>query len=277
MNLKSPPELTPFIISWNLRNICGILPSVDSEEFRVIGTELGKYPIDAWNSYFIEIPANEFKKDIVGRTHQAFGVALKNTKWNSLRVIAMPKYCIQNKDISNGSNADKLEKLKLIIRHWTDAFIPDEIPCVAIAVKCKGYNSDNRELQSVSVLLIWNDSVGRIISFNWTEGPVEDCITPEWYVESTPLLNLRDAICKMQKSYENISWDSPTFSIYTIPSCIGDGIHGKLLENPSTLWEFERRYSEYIGLKTDLDFVLSLIWNLFSENLCTKWNGDLNG
>ena len=219
----SPAEITelrPFILSWNLRNTIDENQVINPQEFCITGTHLGEIPIDGWKPYFLEVPKKRFKKDIVGRTHQALEINLKNTTWDRNRVVVLPVYM--------GSPNTDFEKLKLVIKHWDKICIPDEVPCLAIAFKYRGFYSDNRETQFVSVLIIWNDAVARIISLDWTEGPLEDCVTPEWYIESTSLMNLNDAFEKLKSVYKNISLNNPYFSIYTIPSCLGQSLTGEM-------------------------------------------------
>lgn len=246
--------LRPFILSWNLRNIFENASALFPKEFCLTGTRLGEYPIDAWKSYFLEVPKNGCKKDITGRSYQAFGISMKSPTWHRKRIIILPVYTY--------SQYSDIEKLKVAIRYWTDISIPDDIPCVAVAIKCQGCYSENRTAQSVTVLIVWNDNVCRIISLDWTEGPLEDCITPEWYIEASPLLNSEDAFEKIQTLYENISWDNTSFSIYTIPSCLGYSLHGKMANASYSLWNHEWRYNDYAELKSDLNLVLSEIRNI---------------
>jgi len=263
---KSIPVLHPFILSWNLRNIVEKPSMFTPDEFCIAGTCLAEYPIDAWKTYYVEIPRNKCKKDIVGRTHQAFGTYMKNTKWDYRRIIYLPIY-------THSQHFD-IEKLKLVIRYWKDLCISEDIPCLALAVKCRGYYSEGREAQSVTALMVWDDSVARVISLDWTEGPLEDCITPEWYIETSPLLNLSDALEKMKMIYRNVSWDSTSFSIFTIPSCQAHGLRGDLAETSYTAWNPEWRYSTYHELKGDLSLLLSQIRDIFFNGF---WRSDMYG
>jgi hypothetical protein len=234
-----PPEnlsvLQPFILSWNLRNILETPSILSPEEFCIIGTDLGEYPIDAWKPLFLETPRDGYKK-----------------------VVSLPIY-------SHTQNYD-VKRLKILIKYWNDIGFPDDIPCLALAVKCRGFYSDYREAQYVTVLIVWSDAVARIISLDWAEGPLEDCITPEWYVESTSLLNLRRAIEKMQRLYKNISWENPSFSIYAIPSCLGNGLHGKIVDSSYPQWNHEWGYTDLTELKDDLTLLFSTIQEIFFNN-----------
>jgi hypothetical protein len=249
-------SLGPTIVLWNIRSIINEqLISTTYEKFGIIGTKLGRYPIDAWKPYYLEVPKNGNKKDTVGRGHQVFGISLENALWDLKRTIVLPEYtCFQHSDI---------EKLKLIVKHWTDICIPEDVPCIAVAVKCRGHYCDNRVAQSVTVLTIWNDAVCRITSLDWAEGPLEDCITPEWYIEATSLLNLNDASKRLQRVYENVSWENKAFSIFTIPSGLGYNLKGRACGKAYALWNNELKYENYADLKRDLNLVLSEIQDIF--------------
>lgn len=253
-----PPIILSFILSWNLRNLPDIHSKVIPETFNITGVNFGRFPIDAWKTYFLETPKYGVKKDIVGRTIQAFGIKMKNTAWNRDRIVMIPVYT--NNRYSN------IKNLKSIIKHWDAAFISDDIPCFALAVKSIGYYSDDREAQSVTVLLIWNDATSRVITLDWAEGPVEDCITPEWYVEATSLLNLDNAFRKIQKTYEkNPSWDGISFSIYLIPPCLGCNLAGKKCDTSYDLWKCEWKYNDHGELREELDLIFSEIWSTIFE------------
>jgi len=258
MQSENLSVLHPFILSWNLRNILERPSMLTPEEFCVIGTGLGEYPIDAWKPLFLETPRDGHKKDIVGRMNSAMGISLENTKWNRNRTINLPIY-------SHTQNYD-VERLKIVIKHWHDIGFPDDVPCLALAIKCRGFYSENREAQYITVLTIWSDAVARIISLDWCEGPLEDCITPEWHIETTPLLHLKSAIEKMQDLHKNMSWNNPSFSIYTIPSCLSNGLHGKMVETSYSLWNQEWGYSNLDELKEDLDVLLHKTLDIFFKN-----------
>jgi len=252
------PVLQPFILSWNLRNVLERPSMLAPEEFCVIGIGLGEYPIDAWKPLLLETPREGYKKDIVGRINSAMGLSLKNTKWNRKRTVNLPIYShTQNNDV---------KRLKIVIKHWYDIGFPEDVPCLALAVKSRGFYSDKREAQYITVLTVWSDAVARIMSLDWCEGPIEDCITPEWHIQATPLLNLRNAIEKIPKLFKTISWDEPSFSIYTIPSCLGNGLHGKTVDSSYPLWDHEWRYSDLAELKDDLTLLFSTIQEIFFNN-----------
>ena len=256
---ESTTVLNPFILSWNLRNIVEESTDITPEKFCITGTCLGEYPIDAWKQYLLEVPLKLIKKDIVGRTTRVLGIGIDNTEWDKKRVILLPRY-LQAPD----SNISQLEH---VIKHWTEIGLPDDIPCICIAVKCRGFYSDYREVKHVTVLTIWNDTVARIISLDWCEGPLEDCITPEWFVESSPLLALKDAINKIENVYVNTKWDGSSFSIFTIPLCLGYCLKGEKNQVSKSPWDYKWNYDEYTDFKDNLNVLLSNIQNIFFKDV----------
>jgi hypothetical protein len=247
--------INPAVLSWNLRNTNENAFSSLKEDFCVVGTCLGEYPIDAWKNHFIEIPLHGRKRDLLGRSQHLSKNGLKNNEWNRRRTLHLPIY--SQMEYYNE------ERMRMLIKHWYDIGIPDDVPCITLAIKCTGFYSDYREAQYITILTVCNDTAARIISFDWFEGPLEDCITPEWYVESTSLLNLNIAIEKMQKLYEGISWDGLSYSIYTIPSCLGNGLQGDMIDSSYDLWNPEWKYSEYPKMNEDLDSIFSMIIKIF--------------
>ena len=248
--------LRPFVLSWNLRN--SLPDSADFDEPGVIGACLGEQPIDGWKPYYLEVPRDGHKKDLTGRLNSASGLRALKTEWNRKRVINLPVYAhAQDYDI---------ERLKIIIKNWCDISIPDDIPCIAVAVKCRGFYSDYREAQYVTTLTVWNDAVARIVSLDWFEGPLEDCITPEWYGENTPLLSLKNAVNKIQNIYENLNWDNKRFSIYALPQCLGSCLQGDKAKASYNPWNCKWEYANYADFKPDLSLLLSRIQGIFSED-----------
>jgi hypothetical protein len=254
--------LLPFFLTWNLRNIVDTPSKTTSDGFGLIGTKAGEYPIDDWEPYYLEIPQNNgTKKDLNGRMNKNFNQGLRDTRWNLRRIVSLPEYV-------NSENAD-LEVLKLIVKYWKEIHIPDDIPVLAIAVKCKGNYSDVREAQCVQVLLIWNDGTSRITTMEWFEGPLEDCITPEWYIKTTGLLSFDDAIPKMRNICNSSNWSNPVYSILTLPSNLVRDLRLKAIGSPYGQWNMEMRYRDHSILMKDLDRIFYKIRKIFSiEEVC---------
>lgn len=250
--------LRPFFLSWNLRNILPNSSLLTTDQPTIIGTCLGEYPIDGWGKYFIETPMDGHKKDITGRSNNAVRSGIKTIKCNQRRTINLPIYShIQDFNVDN---------LKIVFRNWSEIGLSDDIPCLALAVKHRGFYSDNREAQYVTILTVWNDGTARIISLDWFEGPLEDCITPEWYMKTTPLLNINDAIEKMRNIHKTTQWDNPIFSVYAIPKCLGSCLNGDFSRNSYDLWDYEWNYSDFPKFGTDINVILSKIFEIFHEN-----------
>lgn len=255
MTSDSTSNIHPFMLSWNIRNNSENISTQFSDSPCITGACLGEYPIDGWIKYFIEIPKYGKKSDITGRSNNTRPIEDKNVKWNNKRIINLPIY-------SNIDNYD-LNQLEHVIEHWDKIGIPDDVPCLAIAIKCSGFYSEYREAQYVIVLTVWNDGISRITSLDWFEGPLDDCVTPEWYMNNTPLMNLNDAIEKMQQKYEHTSWDNPYFSIYIIPKCLGLDLKGTKSKAPYPQWDFEWKYANYNDFQSDLESILVNVQNFF--------------
>lgn len=85
-----------------------------------------------------------------------------------------------------------------MFQRWKYDLIPEEIPCMAIALKTDGFYTEWREGQSIIVLVIWFDHSCKILELDWYEGAEDDCITPEWYLRSSDLLSLEEALLKLK-------------------------------------------------------------------------------
>ena len=256
MAFGNPSIMQPLFLSWNLRNIVDNSPDLTAGGFGLIGTRPGEYPIEGWDPYLLEVPRDGMRRDISGRFSDPSNIGVQNLAWDLQRTVNLPVYI-------NSNNADK-ELLKIIIRNWNELRFPEDIPCFALAVKCHSNYTDVREAQCVNVLLIWNDEVCRIMTLDWYEGPEEDCITPEWYINTTPLLNLEDAFARMNESYRKSQWENPVYSIFTVPSCLGCALTGEICEGPRNLWDNEWKYRNHSELSKDLDQLLISIQEIFS-------------
>lgn len=255
MRAEGHPLLRPVILSWNLRNTLESPSSHLPGEFCIDGSGLGEYPVDCWRPFLLEIPALGTKKDISGRTCHAFGVRMPSTPWDARRTIQLPHF----------SNGDRLpmESLKTVVRHWPEA-VTDEMPCMAVAAKVTGYYSEDREAQSVAVMLVWGDGTARIVNLDWSEGSLEDCVTPEWFVQSSPLSNLRAATGEMERVHGNVTWCRPSFHLYTLPDCLGNILPGTPADSAYRFWKREWRYADRSAMGKDLALLISQIQRIFS-------------
>ena len=219
----------------------------------------GEFPIDAWKQYPLEVPKEGCKGSITGRCFHAFGLAVKEPVWNTDRVIKLPVYPAMLFKVTERDSDS--EFLNALIQGWSLFHVFDEVPILAIATGVAGCYCDSREFQTISVLPIWQDSVGRILELNWAEGPLEDCISPEWYLRSTPLLGLGKAIEEAKKiCRQEPPWDNLSFFIYAIPPFLGSLLRGKRVR--CNLW-YGWKYNQYFTWKEDLNLIFSNVLEAF--------------
>ena len=248
--------LSTFFLSWNLRNILDKSSFLGAEKFGLVDIQPGEYPIDGWKPHYLEVPKDGTKMDISGRMNNVFSVGKPEITRDFKRTIRLPIY-INDEKVG-------IETIKQIIESWDDFLIPDDIPCFAIAFKCYGNYTDFREAQYISVLLIWNDEVCRIISLDWFEGPEEDCITPEWYVNSSPLLDLTEGFAEIEAFNRKSGWVSPVYSIFMLPSCLGYDLKGEVSKEAYRQWGREWKYTDFSDIRDDMELIYSRIKDIFS-------------
>jgi len=248
--------VSDFFLSWNLRNLLDKSSFLGDDKFRLIEIQPGEYPIDGWKPHYLELPKDGKKMDVSGRMNNVFSVVKTDTVCDPRRIIRLPIYT-NDEHVNIGT-------IKQIIESWEDFLIPEDIPCFAIAFKCYGNYTDFREAQYISVLLIWNDEVCRIISLDWFEGPEEDCITPEWYVTSSPLLNLDEGIAEIEAFNRKSGWTNPVYSIFVLPSCLGYDLKGEVCEEAYRQWGQEWKYTDFSDLRDDIELICSNIKDIFS-------------
>ena len=252
-----PPSADLSLIWANLRNSTLVDSFEIPGEIKIVGAIEGEFPVNSHRPIFLEAPKNNEKSHTVGRRHYLFGKGAKEANWSKKRIITLPIY--------ENSGSVSLEKFGAMVRRWENALVPDEIPCIAIAVKTCGFYCDERESQSVAVLSVWHDAVGRILELDWAEGPLEDCITPEWRISSTELLPLNSALAELKGICNKAPiWKKTTFSIYAKPPCLCEDLRGKKAEDFQGPWKHEWRYGKHDDLINDLNSVLEKVKNVFS-------------
>jgi len=252
----SESPVSTFFLSWNLRNILDKSSFLGDDKFGLIDIQPGEYPIDGWKPHYLEVPENGTKMDVSGRMSNVFSVGDLAPACDQKRIIRLPIY-------TNDENVN-IGTIKQIIESWEDFLIPDDIPCFAIAFKCYGNYTDFREAQYIRVLLIWNDEVCRIISLDWCEGPEEDCITPEWYVTSSPLLSIEKGVAEIGTFNRKSGWANPVYSIFVLPSCLGHDLKGEVCKDAYRQWGQEWKYTDFSNLKDDMELICSNIKGIFS-------------
>jgi hypothetical protein len=217
----------------------------------------GEFPINGWKQYPLEIPRDGCKRSITGRSFHAFGLAVEEPSWYLNRTIKLPLYPDSLLKLIEKDN----EILRELIQKWKFSHAFDEIPVLTIAAGVAGCYCDFREFQTVAVLPIWHDSVGRILELNWAEGPLEDCVSPEWYLKSTPLLGLEKAIEKAKRFCDQeLIWEDLSFFIHMTPSFMGNSLRGE--RSKCDIWH-EWKYNQYSEWKEDLNFIFSNVLEVF--------------
>jgi len=250
-----PGLMEPLILSWNMRNLGPGPADADRPRFRIEGSLQGQYPLDGWRPYPIEVTARPLKSGIAGRGFSAFGIAPGSAPWEPGRAVRLPLY--RNCELPG---ADQLGTLFL---HWPEIFLTDDMPCLAVAAKATGRYCEDREAQSVTVLLAWSDGAARLVNLDWAEGPLEDCVTPEWCVQRGELTNLGAALGELLEVHRRVAWELPRFFLYAIPSCLGSGLGGTRTRPSYTPWTAEWAYQDYPAMSRGLSLLVSRIRQAF--------------
>ncbi|MFX1514129.1 MAG: hypothetical protein ACFFCQ_16250 [Promethearchaeota archaeon] len=243
---------TDISLIWgNLRNLIDFNSKKIPREIWLADSTTGEFPINSFHPIFLEIPRSHKKIDISGRSNTPF--RRKSTiNWFHRRIVTLPIY--------ETSDQMDIKCLESIVLSWERALIPEDIPWLALAFSCVGQYSNMREAQYLVVLLLWANHVARILELEWFEGPLEDCITPEWYISSSELMNPQTAFLKLKdRCLQAINWINPSFTIYTIPSCLGSSFQGKRRENNRKDWKYEWIYNDHRVALTDLEVVLEKV------------------
>jgi len=244
-----------FILTWNMRNLGHGPAGPDRPQFCIEGSLQGQYPLDGWRPYPIEVTARPIKSGIAGRGFSAFGIAPGTAPWEPGRVVRLPLY--------RDCEALEPDQLRTLFLRWPEIFLTNDLPCLAVAAKISGRYCEDREAQSVTVLLAWSDGAARLVNLDWAEGPLEDCVTPEWCVQRGELTNLRAALGELAGVHRNISWNGPRYFLYAIPSCLGSGLAGTRTKSAYAPWTAEWAYQDYPTMSRDLSLLVSRIRQAF--------------
>lgn len=257
-------EAKASLVWGSLRNNIDFSTIEIPSSIRLVDTLMGEFPVDSFHPLFLEVPRDLVKIDFSGRHN----VNLSSTRdlypkvvWNPRRVISLPIY-----DYDDDLCADDIHSaFSSCLLEWDQSFIPDRIPCVALALKTSGSYSEERDAQDIVVLVIWNNGTARILSLEWFEGPIEDCISPEWYLRSTGLLPLAEAFLLVEEhSNQMPDWDNPLHSIFVKPGALGKYlINGKMCESPYRGWRNEWNYYEADAFQGDIDRIINQCDKLF--------------
>ncbi|WP_457559256.1 hypothetical protein [Candidatus Harpocratesius sp.] len=232
-----------------------------SFDIMIVDSINGRFPVDAYNDIYLEIPRNQMKMDLSGRRNN-FSRKNQNNLWNSLRIFQLPVYYIENIE------SDVLiASFKQLINGWNDSHIPKEIPCIALALKVSGDYCDEREAQFIRILLIWENGTARFVDLEYYEGPLEDCISPEWYVKVSELGNYSNLGLKFKNLSRYLpNWNNQRFSLFIIPSFLGDYLkYGTHEEIDIYGWKRGYVYRTQDDLQKDINIILNKV-NFFFKN-----------
>ena len=258
MDLLINLSTTNVSLIWgSLRNIIDFSSIKVPGNLSLVGTILGEFPVDNYHPIFLETPKSFKKFDLSGRKNFSQAYVKGSLGWSSRRITKLPLY-ENDGEVNN-------ECLKSIIQCWESALIPEEIPCIALGVNISGFNSDGREGQYVTVLLLWSNKKARILELDWFEGPLVDCITPEWYLQVSDIMSLNKAMRKMKQLFKRPpNWKNLLFSLYTVPSCLGSLLQGKRKDSPYIGWQYEWSYYDHQIWIMALISILGRINSLFN-------------
>jgi len=241
------------LIWGNLRNLIDFDTIEIPTEITLTGKAVGTFPVRSFHPILLEIPKNRKKLDISGRSNQFNPKTTNRTDWHLKRVVSLPIYKVSEENFSN-------YRFKSLFKTWQDSLIPEDIPCLSLAINTIGQYCDEREGQYVVVMLIWSDSTARIIELDWFEGPLEDCITPEWYIDSSEWLSLETAFAKLKNIFSRPSYlENACYLMFINPSCLGHEFQGKKSAINCDYWEYEWIYRHQLDLIKDLEFILEKI------------------
>ncbi|UCH31608.1 MAG: hypothetical protein JSV05_09000 [Candidatus Bathyarchaeota archaeon] len=249
-------EISPddFSLVWShLRNLVDFDTVEIPNDIALTGTALGMFPVNSFHPIYLEVPRNRKKQDISGRANFRGPNSTNRIDWRFIRVVSLPIYKVANSSMS-------IDCFKSLFQSWRNSLIPEDIPCLALAINLTGRYCDEREGQYAVVLLVWPDNATRLLELDWFEGPLEDCITPEWYIRSSEWLSFETAFIKLKNICSNSPFlKNPIFSMFLNPSCLGSGFQGEKAETNSSCWEYEWIYYDQADLIKDLELILEKI------------------
>jgi len=151
----------------------------------------GEFPITEWRSFPLQIPSDGFKKYILGSLPG--GVRTGDVREDS-EVVHLPVYV--GEDICDARIFDEVSGGPTLAKRLA------KIPVATIATKaCGECSSSGVQTQSLSVLPVWSDGTSIVLELEWYEGdPMEGNINPEWYIQASPRLSVREGLQKLKGS-----------------------------------------------------------------------------
>ena len=210
-----------FLVWGSLRNLIDF-PNVNiPEEIKLVDIIPGHFPIDSHKPVPLELPRGGSRMDLSGRFN-----SMSSNLWKDIcgkippraRIVQLPLYAYS----SNTSYEEARKLFSTMLRTWNDTLIPESVPCAALAIRVRGDYSNEREAEFVFVLLIWPSRIARTLQLDWYEGPLEDCISPEWYIKSSLILPLQVALNQTRSSVMNLPyWNNLRMSLSPKPAFLG--------------------------------------------------------
>jgi len=193
----------------------------------------GEFPITEWRSFPLQIPSNGFKKYVLGSLPG--GVKTGNVE-EDLEVIHLPVYV--GEDICDATIFEEVPG------DSSGAKNLGKIPVATIATKaCGECSSSGVQTQSLSVLPIWSDGTSILLELEWYEGdPMEGNINPEWYIQASPRLSVKEGLQKLKGSSKSCSIADKRCCccMHVNPVTLGTHVlgegHAHSCSSPSKLW-----------------------------------------
>jgi len=218
-------------------------------ETQIAGLVPGEFPIDAWHPMFLEVPEGGSKTHIGGRFPAPLSSVLGPVTWDKSRLVSLPIY--ENTKEYPRNNPGGLE---------TSKEFPSVVPVLTVANRYDGFYCDQRRAQAVSVFSVWVDGTSLLLELDWCEGSLEDGITPEWHLRSSPRLPVKDGLDRLTRSCcHPPMWEACSFYIYVLPSFLGSYVLGSGQRNPSTVWQQEWKYSEHAEMMHAFNRIINTI------------------
>ncbi|MFW9887614.1 MAG: hypothetical protein ACFFER_05490 [Candidatus Thorarchaeota archaeon] len=248
----------------SLRNLLDLPNIAIHEEIRLVDTIPGHFPIDSHNPVPLELPRGGEKTDYSGRFN-----SLSSELWNEIcgrlpsraRIVQLPLF----KYKSNMSYIEARKTFLTMLRNWSETLIPESVPCAALAIRVRGGYCNEREAELAFVLLIWPGMIARTLQLDWYEGPLEDCISPEWYVKSSPTLPIRVAFDQTMNFVTTLpNWINPRMSLSPKPAFMGYRLqNGKRRREESGGWLCEWDYDSKPDFLEDANRIVEDMESLF--------------
>ncbi len=224
----------------------------------LVGSRRGEFPVFAHHPIFLEMPRNRSRQDISGRFNSArphsWGT-ISRQDWSPNREIQLPVYACQD-----GMTFFEFKcRFESIVRMWHSAWIPDNIPCAAVGVNVLGNYSDEREAQNSSVLLLWANGTATHLQVDWFQGPLEDCVSPEWYMRSSSLLPWPIGLQSLGATLQEPSrLENAVYSAFVQPSFMGHLLStGERETTGFEGWEYVWRYFNHDAFVGEMQVLLS--------------------